>query len=44
MIVNADNLEKLTDYCNKHGGSYEENLNNILAEYFLEQRRREDDK
>jgi hypothetical protein len=40
--INDDNTIKLTDYCMIKGISYEEAVNNILAEFFLERQRRED--
>ena len=40
--INDDNAIKLTDYCMLKGISYEEAVNNILAEFFLEKRELQD--
>jgi len=40
--INDDNAIKLTDYCMLKGISYEEAVNNILAEFFLERQRKKD--
>lgn len=41
-IINDDNLIKVIEYCDKNKVSVKEGVNNILAEYFTEQHRRED--
>ena len=40
--ISDDNAIKLTDYCMQKGISYEEAVNNILAEFFLERQRKKD--
>ena len=40
--INDNNTIKLTDYCMLKGISYEEAINNILTEFFLERQRKKD--